>query len=90
MKPTVIILVIMALGHIMNSNFGLFYQTTQNSVALYPVTQTLDVYVYRSIMETQNLSMGAAAAALQSIVGFCLIMIANTAIRKFDSDNALF
>lgn len=90
LKPTVIILVIMALGHIMNSNFGLFYQTTQNSGALYPVTQTLDVYVYRSIMETQNLSMGAAAAALQSIVGFCLIMIANTAIRKFDSDNALF
>lgn len=90
LKPTVIILVIMALGHIMNSNFGLFYQTTQNSGALYPVTQTLDVYVYRSIMETQNLSMGSAAAALQSIVGFCLIVIANTVIRRVDKSNALF
>lgn len=90
LKPTIITLVIMALGHIMNSNFGLFYQITQNSGALYPVTQTLDVYIYRSIMETQNLSMGAAAAALQSIVGFILIVAANTAIRKFDSNNALF
>lgn len=90
LKPTVITLVIMALGHIMNSNFGLFYQTTQNSGALYPVTQTLDVYVYRSIMETNNLSMGAAAAAMQSIVGFCTIMIANAVIRKLDSSNALF
>ena len=90
LKPTVITLVIMALGHIMNSNFGLFYQTTQNSGALYPVTQTLDVYVYRSIMETQNLSMGSAAAALQSIVGFALIIIANTVIRKVDQSNALF
>lgn len=90
LKPTVIILGIMALGHIMNSNFGLFYQTTQNSGALYPVTQTLDVYVYRSIMETQNLSMGSAAAALQSIVGFCLIVIANTVIRRVDKSNALF
>lgn len=90
LKPTIITLVIMALGHIMNSNFGLFYQITQNSGALYPVTQTLDVYIYRSIMETQNLSMGAAAAALQSIVGFVLIVAANTVIRKFDSNNALF
>lgn len=90
LKPTVIILVIMALGHIMNSNFGLFYQTTQNSGALYPVTQTLDVYVYRSIMETQNLSMGSAAAALQSIVGFVLIITANTVIRRVDQSNALF
>lgn len=90
LKPTVITLVIMALGHIMNSNFGLFYQITQNSGALYPVTQTLDVYIYRSIMETQNLSMGAAAATLQSIVGFCLIIVANTVIRKLDSNSALF
>lgn len=90
LRPTVITLVIMALGTIMNSNFGLFYQITQNSGALYPVTQTLDVYIYRSIMETANLSMGAAAAAIQSVVGFCLIISANTLIRKLDSNNALF
>ncbi len=90
LRPTIITLVIMALGHIMNSNFGLFYQITQNSGALYPVTQTLDVFVYRSIMETQNLSMGAAAAAVQSIVGFCLVMLANAIIRKKDASSALF
>ena len=90
LKPTVITLVIMALGTIMNSNFGLFYQITQNSGALYPVTQTLDVYIYRSIMETANLGMGSAAAALQSIVGFCLIISANALIRKIDPANALF
>ena len=90
LRPTVITLVIMALGTIMNSNFGLFYQITQNSGAIYPVTQTLDVYIYRSIMETANLGMGSAAAALQSVVGFCLIVSANALIRKLDSSNALF
>jgi len=90
LKPTLITLVIMAMGTIMNSNFGLFYQITQNSGALYPVTQTLDVYIYRSIMETQNLGMGAAASAIQSVVGFCLIIITNAIIRKFDSNSALF
>lgn len=90
LRPTVITMVIMALGHIMNSNFGLFYQIPQNSGALYPATQTLDVYIYRSIMETQNLSMGAAAAAVQSIVGFCLVLLVNYIIRKKDAENALF
>lgn len=90
LKPTLITLIIMAMGTIMNSNFGLFYQTTQNSGALYPVTQTLDVYIYRSIMETQNLGMGAAASAIQSVVGFFLIITTNALIRKLDSSNALF
>lgn|GEM_PF-25775 len=90
LKPTIITLFIMAVGRIMHSDFGLFYQATQNSGALYRVTQTLDVYVYRAIMETQNLGMGSAAAAFQSVFGFFLIMSANALVRKLDASNALF
>lgn len=90
LKGTIITLVIMAVGRIMNSDFGLFYQTTQNSGALYRVTQTLDVYIYRAIMETQNLGMGSAAAAFQSVCGFCLIMVTNAIVKKVDESNALF
>jgi ABC-type polysaccharide transport system permease subunit len=88
--PTVIVLFIMSVGRIMGSDFGLFYQTTLNSGALYNVTQTLDVYVYRAIMETNSLGMGAAAAAFQSVVGFVLVLVANGIVRKVNKAHAMF
>ena len=47
LKPTIVTLVLMSVGRIMYSDFGLFYQVPQNSGALFDVTQTIDTYVYR-------------------------------------------
>lgn len=90
LKPTVIILVLMSIGRIFFSDFGLFYQVPQNSGALFSATQTIDTYVYRGLMELNDVGMSAAAGLYQSIVGFVLILLANTVVRKVDSDNALF
>lgn len=90
LKPTIITLVLMSIGRIFYSDFGLFYQVPQNSGALYNVTQTIDTYVYRGLMELNDVGMSAAAGFYQSIVGFILVLIANTIVRKIDSDNALF
>jgi len=90
LRTTFITLLILGVGRIMYSDFGLFYQIPQNSGALYRVTQTLDVYVYRAIMETQNLGMGSAAAAFQSVCGFVLVLGANALVRKIDSESAMF
>ena len=80
----------MAVGRIFYSDFGLFYQVPQNSGALFNVTQTIDTYVYRGLMERNNVGMSAAAGFYQSVVGFVLVLLANYAVRKVDSDNALF
>lgn len=90
LKPTVIIMTLMAVGRIFFSDFGLFYQVPMDSGALYSVTQTIDTYVYRGLMKLNDVGMSAAAGLFQSVVGFVVVMLANGIVRKTDSDNALF
>lgn len=90
LKPTIITLTLMSIGRIFYSDFGLFYQVPQNSGALFSVTQTIDTYVYRGLMELNDVGMSAAAGLYQSLVGFALVLIANTIVRKADPENALF
>ena len=90
LKPTVIIMVLMSLGRIFASDFGLFYQVPMNSGALFSVTQTIDTYVYRGLMTYGNIGMSSAAGLFQSVIGFSLVMIANAIVRRLSAENALF
>lgn len=90
LKPTIIIMTLLAVGRIFSSDFGLFYQVPRDSGALYDVTNTIDTYVYRSLLQTGNIGMSSAAGVYQSIVGFVLVVGANLVVRKIDPDNALF
>ncbi len=90
LKPTIITLTLMAIGRIFYSDFGLFYQVPANSGRLFDVTQTIDTYVYRGLMERNDVGMAAAAALYQSVVGFLLVVAANGLVRKIDKENALF
>ena len=90
LKSTIIILTLMALGGIFRSDFGLFYQVPQNSGPLINVTQTIDTYVYRGLMQNNNIGMSSAAGLYQSVVGFVLVITANAIVRKIDSDSSLF
>jgi len=90
LKPTIITLTLMAIGRIFYSDFGLFYQVPANSGRLFDVTQTIDTYVYRGLMERNDVGMAAAAALYQSVVGFLLVVVANGLVRKIDKENALF
>ena len=89
LKSTIIILTLMALGGIFRSDFGLFYQVPQNSGPLISVTQTIDTYVYRGLMQTNNIGMSSAAGVYQSVVGFILVVTANFIVRKVDNDSTL-
>ena len=90
LRPTVIMLTLMSVGRIFFSDFGLFYQVPQNSGALFSVTQTIDTYVYRGLMELNDVGMSAAAGLFQSLVGLVLVLLANALVRRVDADNALF
>lgn len=89
-KSTVITMIILNLGRIANSDFGLFYQIPRNSGALYATTQTIDVYVYNALMNNNDFAMSAAAAVFQSVVGFVFIMVANAVVRRVSKQDALF
>jgi putative aldouronate transport system permease protein len=80
----------MSIGRIFNSDFGLFYQVPMNAGALYSTTQTIDTYVYRALMQVNDIGMSAAAGLYQSVVGFILVMAANAIVKKVNPENALF
>lgn len=90
LKPTIIIMTLMAVGRIFFSDFGLFYQVPMDSGALYSTTQTIDTYVYRGLMKLNDVGMSAAAGLFQSMVGFALVITANGIVRRLEPDNALF
>ena len=90
MKPTIITMLILGLGNVMRSDFGLFYQLPRNSGALYDVTRTLDVYVYNALMKNNDFGMSSAASFYQAIVGFILVVAANALVKKYSKENALF
>lgn len=88
--PSIITLLLLNIGRIFYSDFGLFYQVPQNAGALYNVTDTIDTYVYRSMLAAGGLGRSSAAGVLQSIVGFTLVMLANWVVNKISKENALF
>jgi putative aldouronate transport system permease protein len=89
-RPVIIILVLLSIGHIFNADFGLFFFVPRNSPMLYPTTDVIDTFVYRSLMELGNISMAAAASFYQSVVGLVLVVFANWMVRRVNSDEALF
>ena len=90
LKPTVITLLIMQVGRIFYSDFGLFLQVPMSSGALYNVTQTIDTYVYRALMTLNQIGKASAASVYQSVVGFVIVLVANGVVRKLDKENAMF
>jgi putative aldouronate transport system permease protein len=89
-KPTIITLVLLAIGRICYSDFGLFYLIPQHSGLLYSTTQTIDTFVYRALLELNDVGRSSAAGFLQSIFGFVLVFGANLLVNKLDKESALF
>lgn len=90
LKTTIITLTIMNLGRMFYSDFGLFYQVPMNNGLLFNATNTLDTYVYRGLLELNDIGRASAACFIQSVLGFVLVYGANALTRKVDPDSAVF
>lgn len=89
-RPMVILMLLMSIGRIFTSDFGLFLQVPMDSGVLYETTQTIDTYVYRALMKLNDVSMSSAASVFQSILGFVLVLLSNLLVRKVDPESSLF
>lgn len=92
-RPTVIVLSLLWVGKLFNGGLGDwngFYTLPNDSGALYAATDVIDTYVFRSLRTIGDYGMSAAVGLYQSIVGFVLVLISNTVIKKVDPDSALF
>ncbi len=89
-KNVIIMMVLLQIGKILNSDFGLFYNVPMNSSLLYSTTDVVDTFVYRSMMSLGDIGMSSAATFYQSVFGFLLVITTNYVIKKIDSESSLF
>ena len=90
LRPVISIMFIMNVGHIFSTDFGLFYQVTRDSNSLINVTQTLDVYVHKALIQSNNYNYSSAVALLQSVLGCILLIVANVVVKKIDPESGMF
>ena len=90
LMPTVVMLTLLSIGRIFNSDFGMFYGIIGDNSALFSTMDVIDTFVYRSLRKLGDIGMASAIGFLQSIVGFCLIFGSNLLARKYQDDGALF
>jgi len=88
LKRIIILMLIMAVGGLFRSDFGLFFQVPRNSGSLFDLVYTIDVYVYQQLLSS-TLGMSSSAALLQSVLSCILILTVNAIVRKVDNDSAM-
>lgn len=93
LTPVIIIIFILGLGSIFRSDFGLFYHipiTGGGTAALRNVSEVIDTYIYKLLIQSQNISQSAAISFVQSVIGFVLIFFANKIVKRYDPDRAIY
>ena len=89
-RPMIIMMFILNIGHIFYSDFGLFYQVTQHiPKPLEGVASTFDTYIYQALMSNASIGRTAAAGLFQSVCCCITVLITNAIVSKLDPDSAI-
>ena len=79
-KPTIIIMMIMSAGHILDANFEMPY-LLQNGL-IQDVAETIDIYVLKFGFNLQRYGLATAAGIFKNAVNILLLLIANWIAKK--------
>ncbi len=91
LRPTIVILLLFAMGGILKGNFGLFYNIIgPSNFVLFETTDIIETFVFRAMMNNFNFTQASVVGLYQSIFGFVLVVTCNWIVKKIDSDYALF
>lgn len=88
--PTLIILTLLSIGNIFRGDFQMFYQLVGNNGPLFPITDVIDTFTFRSLIQSGEVGMSAAAGLYQSIFCLITIIITNKIVKSYDKDYSLF
>jgi len=86
-KPTIMILLLMNVGNVLNAGFEIQYLLGNGLVK--SVSETIDIYVLKWGISQNDFSIGTAAGIFKSFVSIVLIVIANQ-IAKKNGEERLF
>ncbi len=79
-KPTVIILLILSVGHILDAGFEMQYLLRNGLVQ--DMSDTIDIYVLMFGLQRSNFSLATAAGLFKNIVNVTLIFLANWIAKR--------
>ncbi len=79
-KATIIIMMIMSIGHILDAGFELQYLLKNGLIQ--DVAETIDIYVIKYGIQSFNYSLATAAGMFKNVVNITLIFIANWIARR--------
>jgi putative aldouronate transport system permease protein len=79
-KPTIIIMMIMSIGHILDAGFEMQYLLRNGLIQ--DVADTIDIYVLMYGLQRSNYSLATAAGMFKNIVNISLIFIANEIAKR--------
>ncbi|WP_282943224.1 ABC transporter permease subunit [Paenibacillus sp. RC67] len=80
--PTIVLMLILSMGKVMEVGFDHVY-TLQNSVVS-NVSEVISTYIYTIGLQKGQFSLTSAMGLFESVVGFILVITANTIARKFN------
>lgn len=90
LAPTIMIMVLLALGNVFRGDFGMFYQLVGSNQLLLNTSDIIDTYIYRMLTTSPNIGLTAAAGLYQSVLCFITIVTANFIVKKTAPDYTLF
>ena len=90
MTPTIITLTLLAIGRIMNADFGMFYSVVGESPLLYSSVDVIDTFVFRSLRRLGDVGMASAAGFYQSVLSFILVLLSNRLSRRINEEGSIF
>ena len=79
-KPTIVVLLIMALGNIIGSNFDRPFALQNNLVMKY--AEVISTYVYKAGIKGLQFSLTTAIGLFQSVINVFFLLAANWLSRK--------
>ncbi len=79
-KPTIMILLLMNVGNVLNAGFEVQYLLGNGLVK--SVSETIDIYVLKWGISQSDYSLGTAAGIFKSVVSIVLIIIANQMAKR--------
>jgi putative aldouronate transport system permease protein len=89
LRPTAAVLLVLGIGRIFYGDFGTIYAIVGDNGTLFPTTDVIDTYVFRSLRQLGDFGSTAAVGLFQSVVGFVLVVLAVLVQRRYAKESSI-
>lgn len=87
--PTMGILIVLGIGRIFFGDFATIYAIIGDNGTLFPTTDVIDTYVFRSLRTIGDFGTTAAIGLFQSVIGFVFVFAAVLVQRRLDKESSI-